>query len=269
MNYYLQVLKLTSLMSDNVDYFVQALSDFMASQAGIPIKFVNDIAWQERERLLDNGSIQIAWICGLPYVLKADKALPVIELLAAPIMKGERYQGRTIYFSDVIVRKDSPFKTFKDLRGASWAYNEPNSQSGYNIVRYHLATTGETGKYFGRVVASGSHLNSIHMILNSQIDASAIDSTTLELEFLKRPELYSELRIIETLGPSPIPPWVIRKDVAPGVKQTITNFLLNLNKHPNGQEILEKGRIARFVDVRDSDYDTIRHMLEKAKRVII
>ena len=34
-------------------------------------------------------------------------------------MAAPRYQGRPVYFSDVIVRRDSPAMVFDDLRGAA------------------------------------------------------------------------------------------------------------------------------------------------------
>ena len=49
-------------------------------------EFVNGIPWQAREKLLDAGEIQVCWLCGLPYVWKADVGNPEIELLAAPVM---------------------------------------------------------------------------------------------------------------------------------------------------------------------------------------
>ena len=62
------------------------------------VEFVNDIAWQERFRQLDTGHIQIAWICGSHYVRRIDKmrvgkTATNIELLAAPVWQGERYQA--------------------------------------------------------------------------------------------------------------------------------------------------------------------------------
>src|SRR5213080_3614422 len=78
----------------------------------------------------------LCFLCGLLYVRVAAK----LEPLAALVLQGERYSGRPIYFSDIIVRADSPLRTFADLRGRSWAYNEPNSHSGYGIVRHHLLT---------------------------------------------------------------------------------------------------------------------------------
>ncbi len=67
-----------------------------------------------------------------------------IDLLAAPVMAAERYQGQPVYYSDIVVHHASRFQTFADLRNATWAYNEPHSHSGYHVVRFHLAQTGES-----------------------------------------------------------------------------------------------------------------------------
>lgn len=54
------------------------------------------------------------------------------ELLGvAPVFDGEKASGRPVYFCDVIVRSDAPFRTFSDLEGGSWAYNDRCSLSGY------------------------------------------------------------------------------------------------------------------------------------------
>jgi len=256
----MESLKLTFLMAENAD-FIERLD--------IPTEFVDDIPWQERERLLDAGQIHVGWICGLPYVWKADQSDPHIELLAAPVMQGARYQNRPVYFSDVVVHRDSRFQTFADLRGASWAYNEPGSHSGYNVVRYHLATLGETSGYFGKVIESGAHQTSLQMILDRQIDASAIDSTVLELEFQRYPAIRSKVRMIETLGPSPIPPWVILKNLSQKLRKALQELLLHMHKDPQGRAILADGQIAQFAYVEDGDYDAIRSMAQKAELVTL
>jgi hypothetical protein len=116
-----------------------------------------------------------------------------------------------VYFTDVIVRRDHPARTFADLHGRGWAYNDEGSHSGYNLVRHHLLALGETRGYFGRVVASGAHQCSIQMVLDGTIDASGIDSTVLEIETDRRPELDAGLRTIAVIGPSPIPPVVVAR----------------------------------------------------------
>ena len=175
-----QTLRIASCMAENTDELCRSIVNIIESEVGIPTEYVTEVPWQERERLFDLGEIQILWLCGLPYVNKADLADSRMELLAVPVPAGARYQARPVYFSDVVVRRESVFESFVDLRGASWAYNEPRSHSGFNVVRAYLAEIGELEGFFGSVIESGAHTNSIELILSGVIDGAAIDSTVLE-----------------------------------------------------------------------------------------
>ncbi|MFZ0488042.1 MAG: PhnD/SsuA/transferrin family substrate-binding protein, partial [Arenicellales bacterium] len=208
------------------------------------------------------------WICGLPYVRRVDRKFPCIELVAAPVMQHPRYQQRPVYFSDVVVRSDREYGCFTDLRGASWAYNETGSQSGYNITRYHLAALGESKGYFGRVIEAGSHLRALEMVLDGAVDASAIDSTVLEIEMDLQPRLKTQLRVIDVLGPSPIPPWVVHKDVPPELRQAIREALWQMHEGEPGRSILEEHGLLKMAPVQDEDYEPIRAMALMADEVI-
>lgn len=260
-------LRLTSLMSDNEDYIFEAIRYYLQEcSVGQAVTLIDRTDWKERERKLDAGEIDIAWICGLPYVLRADAPAPAIELLAAPVMRGSRYQNKPVYFSDIVVREDSRFHSFTDLKGASWAYNEPGSHSGYNAVKYFMAMLGLNRDFFGRVVESGAHLNSLRMILDGQIDASAIDSIVLEIEF-RHSEVKSALKVIGTIGPSPIPPLVISKQVPENERQNLRDLLVKMDKYPQGQSLLAQGDMVRLASIKDEDYDAIRNMYRKGKYV--
>jgi phosphonate transport system substrate-binding protein len=260
-------MRLVSLMAPNADFLVRAIGRWLARRVGMALEVVDDIPWQERERMLDRGEAQVGFICGLPYVLKVDRAEPLVELLAAPVMRGARYQGRPVYFSDVVVRDDSPFRSFAELRGATWAYNEPGSQSGYNLIRSHLARLGELSGYFARTVEAGAHQVSLRKILDGEVDASAIDSIVLEMELKQRPELAPHLRIIETLGPSPVPPVVASTTVPVALRRAVQQYLLAMHEEAEGCAILADAGVARFAPVVDADYDAIRQMAQDARPV--
>ncbi|MDR3574974.1 MAG: PhnD/SsuA/transferrin family substrate-binding protein [Anaerolineaceae bacterium] len=260
-------LVVSSCQAPNMDFLVTDLAAYLSEQLGLPVDPRLDIPWQQRESRLDEGQIDLCWICGLPYVLKADRYPSRIRLLAAPVMYAERYRNEPIYFSDVVVRSDSPYQHLEDLRGARWAYNEPGSQSGYNIVRYGLAKLGEKGGFFGQVVESGAHQISLQMILDGEIDGSAIDSTVLEQELLDDPAIISQIRIIDTLGPSPIPPWVTPIDLDVETHQRLLGCMLGMQADPHGRQILTRAGLARFSAVQDKDYDPIREMSRAAINV--
>jgi phosphonate transport system substrate-binding protein len=236
----------------------------------VDVAFYNDGDWQERERLLDQCRVEGAFICGLPYTLKVDRAKqPPIELLAAPIMAGERYGGRAVYYSDVIVHRDSPVHSFEDLRAASWAYNDPGSFSGHLVTCYELARRGEGCDYFGALIQSGSHLRSIDMVLDGRVQASAIDSTVLELACRFRPEIATGIRVVAVFGPAPIPPAVVLAKLPAGLKQNLREQLCRMHQRDDGRAVLATGGVARFPAVTDADYDPIRHMARVAASVTL
>src|SRR5260370_12064733 len=127
------------------------------------------------------GEVDVAFICGLPYVRMTKSSTCPIELLAAPVLLGERYQQKPIYYSDVVARSDSPYICFDDLRGGVWAYNERVSHSGCNLVCYSLLERGKEPDYFGRTVKSGSHLRSLGMVLEGQVHSTPTLSPILDV----------------------------------------------------------------------------------------
>jgi len=262
-------LTISTCQAPNMDFFTHDLAGYISKRLTIPVKVELDIPWQERERRLDAGEIDVCWICGLPYIRKVAKSSPAIELLAAPVMQGQRYQDRPIYFSDVVVRDASPFQTLEDLRGTTWAYNEPSSHSGYNVVRYALAMRDEISGFFGRLIESGAHQVSLQMILKGEVDASAIDSTVLEQELKDDPSIRGRIRIIDTFGPSPIPPWVISKNTRPDWQSALRQLFLGMHRNLAGKAILDRANMIRFTTIEDADYNPIRTMTRKGRGVCL
>jgi ABC-type phosphate/phosphonate transport system substrate-binding protein len=209
---------------------------------------------------LADGRADVAFLCGLPYVRLADGPSPAPAAIAAPVLSGDRYGGRPIYFSDVIVASDSPFRSFADLRGAAWAFNEPDSQSGYGVVRAHLARIGETRGFFGRIVEAGFHDVAIRLVAEGVVDAAAIDSQVLAIAQRDEPGLSHRLRLIGSLGPSTIQPVVAAVGIPADRRRALCEALVGLTALPDAGPAMARGFVARFVPMGDGDYDDIRAM---------
>jgi phosphonate transport system substrate-binding protein len=207
----------------------------------------------------------VGFICGLPYVELARRPNPPVEPLAAPVLQGERYGGRPVYFSDVVVRRDSPFRCFADLRGCTWSYNEPSSHSGYGLTRYWLVRLGQTRGFFGRVVEAGWHERSLRLVAGGEVDASAVDSQVLAVALRDHPELAARLRVLEVLGPSTIQPVVASRRLSAALRSELRGVLLGLADDAEGRAQLAHGFVARFAAVGDEDYDDIRAMRAAAE----
>jgi phosphonate transport system substrate-binding protein len=209
---------------------------------------------------LRDGSVDVAFLCGLPYIRLCRERPGMLRPLAAPVLNEARYQDRPVYFSDVIVSWDSPVRSFGDLRGRSWAYNDPDSFSGCLLVRHHLLLLGETEAFFGRLTFSGRHQESIRRVLSGEIDASAIDSQVLGVERLRNPDLARKLRVIAVMGPSTIPLVVATASVPETVRIRLGEALCELDRDPETRNVLASGLIRRFTPIGDGAYDDIRRV---------
>jgi phosphonate transport system substrate-binding protein len=205
---------------------------------------------------------EVCFVCSLPYISFEREGVSPAVPAAAPVLSGERYGGRPVYFSDVIVHRDGPFRSFADLRGRSWAYNEPLSWSGYGITRYRLVVMGETEGYFSEVVEAGFHEESIRLVVKGEVDASAIDSQVLAVAMRDDPELAGSLRVVDALGPSTIQPVAVSKRVPLDLRRGILEALLGMGDDPACRERLALGLVERFVPADASSYDDIRRMLD-------
>jgi phosphonate transport system substrate-binding protein len=237
----------------------EAVARFVGGRLGMPVT-VEECADYGRWAAADRDDVH--FVCSLPYVELTRRGSPAVEVIAAPVLAGERYGGKPVYFSDVIVAHDAPFAAFSDLRGASWAYNEPQSHSGYGITRYTLVRMGETHGFFGRLVDAGFHQTSIRMVAEGEVDASAIDSQVLEVELRDHPELSRRIRVIDSLGPSTIQPVTVARRLPEDMRVGIREALLAMGDDPEGRRGLEFGMVRRFVPANEASYADIRTMLE-------
>jgi phosphonate transport system substrate-binding protein len=235
--------------------------EFIARQAGRGLGLPTELAVGSSYAELSGREVDVAFVCGLPYVELSRGGEAPVEPLAAPVLRGERFGGRAIYFSDVIVHRDSRSRSFADLRGCSWAYNEPHSQSGYGVTRYHLVCRGETDGYFGRVVEAGWHEEALQLVARNEVDAAAIDCHVLGVALRARPELAARVRVIDTLGPSTIQPVVASRRLPHRLRTELRAFLLNLANDPVARPHLDRAMVQGFEAVNDRNYDDIRAML--------
>jgi len=256
-----KTLRIATFLAPNIYPVYQFIADYIGEKLDYPI----DMRFVTSHAQYDETGADVSFICGLPYVYFTHRHPCPLELLAAPILIGERYQDKPIYFSDVIVRHDSPHQRFTDLRGGTWAYNEKVSQSGYGITRHHLLQMGATKGFFAKVVNARSHQNAIQLVLKGAIHGTAIDSQVLAVELTQHPEHEDKLRIIDVFGPSSIQPVVADNNLSDALKADIQAVLLAIGNDAAAQDKLAAGWFRRFVKVTDTDYDDIRAMLQQAE----
>jgi len=234
--------------------YYKQLVDYIGEKLTRPVEFVDRENYAEINGLIKSGNIDVAFVCGRPYVDGHDDF--GMELLVAPQTYGE-----TVYYSYIIVSNDSPYESFEELRGKSFAFADPMSNSGKLVPTYMLAKMGETpDSYFQKYVYTYAHDKSIRTVANGIVDGAAVASLVWEYLNHTNPEFTSKTRVIEKSLPYGIPPVVVHPDLEQQLKEKIRRILLNAHKDEKGREILQRMMIDKFVLIDDSAYDSIRQM---------
>jgi phosphonate transport system substrate-binding protein len=244
----------------------QQIADYVTRKTGLQTEFVSGLAYGTINDMLQDGTLHCGFICGMPYVLLHDRPQPVAQLVVAPIMKAPRYQGQPKYFSDLIVRKDSPYQSIQDLKGKTYVYNDELSNSGYNMPRFRLLQLGLTHGFFGKVIRSGSHEESIRMVAAGEADASFVDSLVLDFDLEKGFGHAREVRVLESVGPAGVCPLAASSKMPAELRDRLQQTLAHMHEDPEGRKILDEALLERFAVVDDSNYDDIRAMMEAADK---
>lgn len=233
----------------------QQLIAYVGEKLGRPTELVQRRSYKEISDLLEKGQVDVAFVCGRPYVIDHERF--GLELLVAPIVYDE-----PVYYSYVIVPRDSPIQRFEELRGKRYAFSDPLSNSGHLVPVYMLAQLGESPEgFFTRYIFTYSHSANIEAVAVKFVDGASVDSYVYDYLAATNPRLTEKTRIIARSRPHGITPVVIRAGVDPGERERIRRVFLEMDRDGRGREILKQMMIKRFVTAPDSLFNSIRDML--------
>lgn len=255
-------LRLVSYLAPNMFGFYEAVGAYLSRELDVETRLVQSQYDPLEDPIMLDDQLDIAFICGLPFARRYRVVDSQLQALVAPTMQASRYQNRPVYFSDIIVNANSDLKTFEDLAGRTLCYNDLGSNSGYNLLRQRLLEGGYPSSFFGKVLQSGSHQRSIRLVADGLVDCSAIDSTVLEQELRNSPDLSAQLRVIESIGPCPMPPVV----AATHLGSAFINQLQSALRNPDTEleAAMHQVGIQRYAAVQSEDYEAIAIMYDTA-----
>lgn len=236
-----------------VKYYQQVV-EYLGKKMGVPAEMIHRTTYDEIDAMLEEGLVDVAFICSAPYVMDNEKF--GAELLAAPLVKGKPF-----YQSNIIVHQDSQIKTVDELQGKTFVFVDPKSNTGRLYPAYFLAKKHETPEsFFSSFIYSYSHNKSVEMVAKKKVDGAAVDSIVYDFMLATNSPYAKETKVIHRSPQFGIPPVVVPPDLSPFQKSAIREVFLNMHIDPDGKRILDAMKIEKFIDVPDSNYDSIRAM---------
>ena len=249
-------LSIGSIITPEQGYvYYQELVDYLADRLDLAITVVDPGNYRKLNTMLEHAEVDIAFVCSGPYVEGQETF--GLELLAAPVVNGE-----AAYYSDLIVPASSPAKSLDDLQGKSFAFTDPQSNTGCLVPRNLLKQRGHTPEsFFSSFSYTYAHDRSIHAVAEGLVDGAAVDSLIWDYLSAADPKLQKRVHVVERFGPFAIPPVVAAPHVPQELREMFRQALLTMHENPRGQKILQGMHIERFTPIDDGAYDSIRRML--------
>jgi phosphonate transport system substrate-binding protein len=137
---------------------------------GVPTKVFAPADYNGVIEGLLGGNLDMAWLGASGYAKVYLTNPDAVE----PVLVKINTDGSYGYYSIGFARADSKIKSLADLKGKKFGFGDPNSTSGYLIPSIEIPTAGypmDPGKFFGDVVFTGGHEQTIVAVSNGDIDA--------------------------------------------------------------------------------------------------
>lgn len=186
-----------------------------------------------------------------------------------PIAQLQLANGSLGYRSCLIVHSDSDMFSPEDMAGKTFAFNDPNSTSGYLVPSafFMMEMSVDPKKYFSKVTFSGSHEASILAVANKKAEVASTNLPDLQQLTREGKVPRGALRVIWVSKLIPNDPIVVRKDMPASLRSAITESLTTM-KARNPEAFKEIGAwVGNFVPADDGKYQVIRELNDVAKKL--
>ena len=241
---------------DESDY--ENLISITEKLTGLKIKTIKVTDYNAAVEAMRAGRAHIAWYGGKTYVKAAEIANA--EAFAAGVRPGEKDAG---YFTYFVVKKDSKLKKFDDVKGKILSLNTIGSTSGDLIPQVELNKINLSIKnkdHFKKVYYAGSHDACLLSVLNNQADVCGMSSRNFEARLEDGTITLEDVRIIHESDRVPPPPLAYSTLIPEEDRKKIKKAVLDAHNH--GEVSGYGGKMSHYMEVKDSDYNVLREVIE-------
>ena len=232
---------------------------------GVKVKYTTATDYRGTIEALKFGKAQLGHLGPKSYVEASANNYANVE----PIAQLQLANGSLGYRSCLIVHADSDIFSPEDMAGKTFAFNDPNSTSGYLVPSaFFMMEMGiDPQKHFSKVIFSGSHEASILAVANKKVEIASTNLPDLQQLTRENKVPRGGLRVIWVSRLIPNDPIVIRKDMPASLRAAVVESLTTM-KARQPDTFKEIGAwVGNFVPADDTKYNVIRELNETAKRL--
>ena len=245
---------ITAVILQDQNEFLAQWETHLEARLGRDVTFIQRGSYAEISELLSRDAIDIAWVCGAPYVRHRDRW----RLVAVPLADGKpRYQSYLI-----VQASDARRRSYADLEGIVFAYSDPDSNSGYLVPQFEMLKQGfRSATLFRKTFFTWSHQDTVRAVAVGLAQAGAVDGYIWETLARIEPELTSETRVAAKSEWYGFPPIAARASLADNDLEAIRHVFVTMDDDDEGRRLLGRMNLDGFVPGEDAWYDKIQQII--------
>ncbi|MGZ9587381.1 phosphate/phosphite/phosphonate ABC transporter substrate-binding protein [Paenibacillus marinisediminis] len=260
-----------SQTADTLEAKAKPLEKLLGEKLGIPVKVSISTEYNTIIEALASKKVDVGFLPPTAYVLAKEKNAANVILQAQRFGVEDATGAPTkelvdFYKAMIIVKKDSPIQSIKDLKGKKIAYQNVTSSAGYVWPAGKLLDEGLDPLKDVQPVTVKGHDQAVISVLNGDVDAAAIFQDARNVVKKDYPSVFEDTRVLTFTEKIPNDTVVARSDMDPAWVEKIQQAFIDIGKDEAGHAIIKDIYTHEgYVKSEDKIFDIVREYGKKVK----
>lgn len=236
------------------------LVDYLRRATGLPLRQVFPDTFDEHEKMVQRGEIDISFSNPFVYVRLAKAGARAFAQIV-------EFSGQPVFHSQIIVRADNrAIQSLKDCKGKRWIAVDPTSAGGYLFALGHFHDHGISPDDFAEIAFApgpgGKQEKVVLAVYSGTYEVGSVRNDALEL--LKDKVDLSQIRVLAESRSYPGWVYSARAGLDQEVVDAVARAMFALDPaDPEQAHILGEARFQGIIPSADGDFDPIRDLMAK------
>ena len=251
------------------------LEKMLSKRLGIPVKVSMSTDYNTVVEAMKSKKVDVGFLPPDGYVL-AHKQGAANLLLQAERYGVKQPNGQATknlvksYRAEILVKKGSKIKSWKDLKGKSISVQNPTSSAGYVFPVAELKEKGLDVVKDCKLVTVTGHDQAVLNVLNGDTDAAFVFEDARNIVKADNPNIMKQVVPIYFTKPIPNDTITVRPDMNKSFEKKLAKAFIAVGKSKEGKKVIESVYSHEGYDyAKDSDFNVIRKydkIVESAKK---
>ena len=253
-----------SQAANKLEARAKPMEKMLSKKLGIPVHVTMSIDYTTVVEAMKSRKVDVGFLPPDGYVLAHKQG--AADVLLQALRFGVKQPGGEAtkdlvnsYRAEIVVRKNSKIKSWKDLKGKKIAVQTPTSSAGYVYPVAELQEKGLNVLKDCKLVTVTGLDQAVLDVLNGDTDAAFVFEDARNLVKGDVPDIMKRVVPIYFTKPIPNDTIAVRSDMSPKFKKKLAKAFIEIGESKEGKAMISSLYTHQgYVPVKDSDFDVVR-----------